>query len=319
MACKIANSTQSLRFGDFTVPYFWTKDNAFHTKPAIIETTVLKPATNVITSNTCDKQVIVTEPPFKQASEQNPWVYDPMSKVKVTYDKFNKSMIVEKQDGSFHTETRTEEQMNAYLQLLSENAQAEEEFQKADPSKIFKISIGGGKMATESVAESTIKKPLHTTPSMKNKIFFKPIYLENCQILQICHALGNIARKTGAEIEVIDKTAVKGVFKHTIKGKFLQLGVKHLRGEYTPFDIAVSHEQIKIINHVAKVVTSRAMLTADDIKPGTSGFVLHKHNLRVPAESVHGDIFIVQGMMDDVLVDARVYRNHRTRKLIQYY
>ncbi|QVN46485.1 polyprotein [Polygonatum kingianum virus 5] len=212
--------------------------------------------------------------------------------------------VVRGKRGSLWLKPYTEAQTRAYNARIEKRAAEERAFQSAPSFDIFTISIGGG--AKPSTEPAEIARPLNKTPSMKISRK-KPERLSlNTQALEnLTTCVSKIQRTKRCCMEFIGRRTTKGRFVDWQHMPVLRVEVAHLEGSRNKVDCRIDPVMASFVARAANTCARRRVINTHELQPGTSGFVLNPSKIRGNIGRHSGGMFIVRGLYNKVIFDAR--------------
>nr|QIA62007.1 polyprotein [Malva vein clearing virus] len=199
-------------------------------------------------------------------------------------------------------------------------------FQDMPPTIVSTISIGGGippsKMEDVELAACGVKWPLNKTPSLREKITHKIQSVSSKTINFITESVIRSMKKNLGSVELINKQknkTVRAQFKLSKFGKVVKVPTIHETGKIKPIDCFLHKELFCWLEKLISVTNQTRMVSESEIGPGSSGYVLAPHTLKMKLGRCKGGVFIVRGRSNGVLIDARSKLNKSTWGYMEHY
>ncbi|UTQ50671.1 MAG: polyprotein [Rumex potyvirus 1] len=182
----------------------------------------------------------------------------------------------------------------------------DDDFKTAKPHIVTSLSIAGGIEASTLEVEESVKKPLNTTRSTKVKKVWKPVKLTKNQLDNLITHVAQIASRGEKKFEIIGmKKCVRGVYKKFKGNNHMFLQLRHMDGIRARQDLHLSTVDHTLVKKMATAVNWRKRVHLDALTFGASGLVLNPSMTRGKIGRTSGNMLIVRGRCDGILLDAR--------------
>ncbi|ABI97034.2 polyprotein [Arracacha mottle virus] len=165
-------------------------------------------------------------------------------------------------------------------------------------------------MTIDAAGQLVVKYPWReaqaTSKRMKERIVRKKIALDEAGFKKLLKDLRKIMQEKQMNLEVVAKRQVRCAFAQFGKHSRLKIHTKHEDGVKNKIDLRIDPRCIPIICDLAKGAGWGCAIQSNLLARGASGFVLKPDLIKVAHSRYKDNIFVVRGMSEGKLYDARV-------------
>ncbi|AYD49586.1 polyprotein [Arracacha virus Y] len=253
-------------------------------------------------------QLVEKTSPVEVYTERVEKAFSELDKTLVPYfERRSTSKIVKTSNGHYRYRHLSEK---AHTKKCAEKARIvreELEFQRAEPSIISHISIAGGISPSAMLEEQpSWRKAQATSRSAKNRTVVKKIALREFEFRKFLKDLKAIMQERKIEMEIISKRRVRCAFAQFGNHVRLKIHTNHEDGRKNKIDLRMDQDCIPFIREFVKGEGWGCVPQSTLFKRGASGFVVNPQKLQMPHSRCKDNLFIIRGMSEDKLYDARV-------------